>query len=89
MGWVFFLIGVVFLVFFFPEECLQGQVLRRAQKCDTTKTHSCGQKQLLTLRYCCMVLASEVFTDVAYSKTLPLLPKYTFVSSFLLVTRFS
>lgn len=91
-GLGFLLFGLfLFFSFFSEEECLQGQVLRRAQKCDMAKNHSCSQKLVLILRFlhCCMALASKVFTSVAYSKTLPLLPKYTLVSSFPLVTGFS
>lgn len=75
VGFGFFVVRFVFVFFFFSEEeCLQGQVLRRAQKCDMAKNHSCGQKLVLILRFlhCCMALSSKVFTSVAYSKTLPL-----------------
>lgn len=83
--------GLVWVFFFHPEELLQGQVFRRAQKCDMTKTHSCGQKQVLILIFfcCCIVMASEVFSNAACGKTSPLLPKYTLMSSFILVTGFS
>lgn len=86
--WVFCLFCLV-LVFFFLKSVCKVRCLGEP-KCDRSKTHLCGQKQVLILRFlhCCMLLASEILSDVAYNKISPLLPK-GILSTFSLVTGFS